>query len=722
MSRLDTTRHPMPDDAALERMLRRRAGTVIPAGLERAIADAVRQTPQRRSLRRWLSGAMTPVAPGQRLVLVAATAALLLALLAGALFVGARLLQPPRLPIDETRLRGTGIEFLTESAAYTRVVADGRGAVWALSPGRLSRYEPSTGTSRAWTSGDDARFTARGMAGSRGDGVWLIDGPVIRRFDGDRFLSSATIPAEIAAAAEAPDGTAWLATYDGRLFHPTGGAVASFAPPASSVSSVVLTMAVDAAGHVWFGRSDDPTEPGGGSVVRFDGAAWTTFGGADAAAMAGSVREIVAAGDGNVLAATETGVARFDGLTWTDLTANEADGAPFTAAAFAPDGSTWVGGAGQVHHLVATTWTAYDASSGLPDGAGGGDDDLVATADGVFLGGAQGLYRLEGELWQRVLPLATAIDPGPPTTIFRAPVVATSATEAWIAVGTRVWHGIGTGLTALPEAGHEITDLVIAPGGVPWIATDAGVFQFVDDAWRPVQIAGFPAGADALALAADGTVLASGAGVPASPTPEGDTRSVVQVATDGSIRRELPLTGLIGGSGRVVAAPDGTIWAAGWAPFGIKGGLVRFRDGAWEAVRPDEVTGDFLVRGLALAPDGAVWVTGGDLVATADGTAAGGEWVARFDGVAWRVFRRLGEIDLQPSDRGGQVQAFALAIAPDGSVSVATSAGIGRFDGMTWTTSAPGLAVFDLAIAPDGALWASGQFGLLRVPGGAARP
>jgi ligand-binding sensor domain-containing protein len=92
------------------------------------------------------------------------------------------------------------------------------------------------------------------------------------------------------------------------------------------------------------------------------------------------------------------------------------------------------------------------------------------------------------------------------------------------------------------------------------------------------------------------------------------------------------------------------------------------------------------INDVAAAPDGSVWVA-----------ASGG--VSRFDGARWTTYTRA---DGLPSDG-----LLAVAVAPDGTVWVGASNGIAAWDGASWTHHHNGPAAWDLDVAPDGQVWAA---------------
>lgn len=121
----------------------------------------------------------------------------------------------------------------------------------------------------------------------------------------------------------------------------------------------------------------------------------------------------------------------------------------------------------------------------------------------------------------------------------------------------------------------------------------------------------------------------------------------------------------------VAVAPDGNVWVGAAA----RTGLIRYADEGgnfWARIEPEL---DVWPEGVALDPDGHDWV----MALGADGQ--GGLWVSSFgNGVAYRApdgsFQYFTTADGLPDDRSRD-----LAIDVDGSVWIATEAGLVRFRG-----------------------------------------
>ena len=189
--------------------------------------------------------------------------------------------------------------------------------------------------------------------------------------------------------------------------------------------------------------------------------------------------------------------------------------------------------------------------------------------------------------------------------------------------------------------------------------------------------------------------------------------------------------------GHLAVGRDGAIWVgasvrfpitappAGW---NLQSGLTRYLDGRWEPVRPRDGSSPFAVLDLTVAPNGDVWVVGADVSATdpADPTDLGTPWIARFDGTRWAAFGQDGgfpEPGQQPTIayvRGDTLPRSSVAAGPDGTIWVATTSGLARFDGVTWTTLLPGVVFSVLRCSTDRSDGADGDpsagSGATRIP------
>lgn len=730
-----STNVPLSDatiDATLERLARR----VSADGLRDAIVAGVAGTPQARpplvARPYWLRRP----SPTGRLVRVVAVAGMLMAMLAGSLYVGSQIVESQRR--HPAPLVPTGVETLApESASVRSVVADPSGIVWADGEGLLTRFDPASGDVRTWSYADDAAFGGmRSFAGvwrrprqavpARGGGVWLLGGDALRWFDGERFRDVVPLPPGGSDAdhhlAEAPDGSLWVGT-DAGLFRWDGTA---WSPaPAGRPASGVSALAVDGNGVVWAGSfvpasEDDPMERGLG-MSRYDGTTWETV--TDSyvltqnrtrIAVGPLIQWIGVAPDGSIWVRTDYGLASYDGREWTRRLprGGETVGSSDAMVTWGPDGAAWVAGlercgrAGYGGALVAyggalvarsdgVAWTDYRAADGLPETC---TPTVAATPRGVFAGTDEGVYRLVGDRWEPAWgqpgrrPYATS-------------VVAISHDEAWAIDGSgRLWHYAGgawsSGKPGEPGAANA---LVAAPGGGLVAATPEGIALLRDGTWTMATTTP----ARLVAVGADGTVRYAGPHSLAGPGEIGgfrlDDPGRALPAIPGP---PIPLVD------HLAVGPDGSLWAGRDAygsymePASTEIGLFRYRDGRWQRVLADslERPDHWRVDDLAVTPNGDVWVAWDPLSDLDLGERA---WT-RFDGATWTV--------LNATD--GPVSAiWDLAVAPDGVVWAATADGLARYDGTVWSVAAGVLLGpwSPVAVAADGTVFVTGPSGLARI-------
>ncbi len=710
-----------------------------------AVADRVADAaePRHRGLAatlRWTGGSVPGLAWGL-------LAAALLAALAGAAVVGSRLLHstPPVLRSDVAPVP-TGIEVITpDHGAYSRVVADGTGILWARDPdGRLVRYDPVAASGRAWTVGDDASFGTTDIAGARGGGVWLIGAGDVRRFDGVVFREVIRTPGEVSLLAEAPDGGLWAVMADGRLAHWDGASwsdVDAGRPTSKPVTGRITALAVDGAGRPWLGwtvleeaglSADGTTAPSvapatespGGSalespdkvppgwIARRDGPTWTTWDDDAAAPLGGGVAAILPVVDGMAWVMTTAGLARFDGTSWSDAsTGLEEAQCPggwacprLVSWAAGPDGAIWAAGEGFegpgsdviARRFDGASWTGWGSADGLPSlgdvrqvqGSLPWTGLLSATVlpvpGGTFVGTADGIYRLADGRWARAWP-GDAIPTGA-----LAGLLAVSRDELW-AIGDRgVWHYDGGAWTAesidAARPSGTVADLALAPDGTLWAAGSDGIAYRRDGRWTVAD----PTAAGGIAFGPDGTAWTVG--------PQGRAERWCHIWTvrstgtgwERSGVAECPLHGVTEPAWTIGVDGRGATWVGGRA-FGMDAGLARYADGRWQTV--DTIDGA-RVDGAAVlgtTPAGDLWI------------AVPGE-AARHDGATWRVVAPPGDAE------GG----FALAV--DGSLWVAIPSATGgtriaRLEGGRWIYPHPDveLPVTSVAAAPDGTVFTVGS-------------
>ncbi|MBT8164463.1 MAG: hypothetical protein HKO82_08955 [Acidimicrobiia bacterium] len=244
--------------------------------------------------------------------------------------------------------------------------------------------------------------------------------------------------------------------------------------------------------------------------------------------------------------------------------------------------------------------------------------------------------------------------------------------------------------------GDEASGIAVA-GGAMWVSTELGVVRWnLEDR--------------------SGELFAAGDGLPFSEGESGD----VAVAPNGTVwayswnqdlayfdgtgwsepdgydERCLSLEACSGPITAMAVLPDNSLSLAVGPEM-----LLEYDGTDWDVVTvtPSEIHGgNAWATDMAVAPDGTLWV-------------ASWEELLSFDGEVWSRFTA---VDGLPSGRINSVAA-----APNGDVWVGTqnslrgdpSGGVGRYDGTSWTVfdESSGLhsnAVTALAVGPDGTAWA----------------
>ena len=639
---------------------------VRPTELARQFATAYPHG--RPVIARWRLG----LGPTRALAVLVLLALMLVALIATALFVG---LQRPVL-LRNVSLAPTGVQVLTsDPGAYTRMVQDGTGMLWAREDGgRLVRFDPATGTARTWTLGDDAAFGSTDIAPAKGGGVWLVNGRTLRLFDGTVFREVIEAPAEIAILTEAPDATLWAGTTDGMVLRWNGSSWTSLDPRASHPNASISAIAVDAAGHPWIGWGADVASSGAGGVSRYDGSTWTTFNANDLAPLGNAVWSIAPLPDGTVWVATEGGIVRFDGSSWTNETSDPSFYSRTISVEAAADGAVWAA-AGDTNSAAITVkqfdghrWVWWGPPDGLPVVAGAAW--VEPTKDGVYLGTDVGIYRLANGRWLRLWPLdASATN--------LTPLIAISHDELWASNENGLWHFVNGAWTNEPIDPDRPTDapaaMALAPDGTLWAAGVTGVAYRRDGRWT-IADAG---AANAVAVDTRGTVWVAGTGG-ISGIPVWTLRFDGTTWARGTIQ-VCPIEP--GAQPSLAVDSAGALWmgvpSSYWA-----GGLARFDGRSWQAF--SELGGSLIDGAVVLgtAPGGDVWVTlEYAFVPTLAEPSQTGPTQARlayFDGNGWTF------VDL-PTDYQGSAWMPDPLLIPDGTVWASTGRGLAHYDGRQWT-------------------------------------
>jgi streptogramin lyase len=668
------------------------------------------------------------------LVVAVGTAATLLVLI-GAIILLARpfgseepappVTEPPEVVttvpnVQPGELVPTGAHLLTEPSAYLFGVRDPSGLVWASDyEGHVARLDPVTGETQVWTQRDDATFGPGvvGLAPARGGGVWMVLGDgSLRWFDGVRFrevvdglplVSDRDSPA---AVVETADGSLLASTSEGGLFRWDGSSWSHIdgAGPAAGAGA----LAVDAEGTLWAGNDDV------GGISHYDGEHWTAYTSDDAKVLAGPVRTIDPLSDGTVWVNTETGVARFDGATWSEWTAAEIGLRGVISATVGPDGTVWAAAGAEAHGSVGVAsfngevWSVYGAESGLPEETSWIIATPIATEHGVFVATGAGIYQLVGDRWTRVLPLEEpAVREEPPASFAGVRGMEISGGFLWVWGENEIWrYTDGTWEEYAPTSSAPSD--VAYDGDTLWALTE-GLSYLDGNEWRQLAVAPYGVwridadpNTGILWLSTGGELFRWGSeemanvGFPPNYPPQSDGAS----------------TGFVGD---IVVAADGSVWATGLNGYlSWLGGLAVYHDdsSSWETVRPWRSDEDIPASSLAPTPDGDLWVMLSDWSEDwEEPTAPPPRWaLAHRDGATgdWTIYDEALP-DGYPLVMGATDDAVWLAQGDSSAEGFQPIEGAVRFNGETWTHHVTGAPV-DIAVAPDGTIWYTTSGGVLR--------
>jgi ligand-binding sensor domain-containing protein/signal transduction histidine kinase len=253
--------------------------------------------------------------------------------------------------------------------------------------------------------------------------------------------------------------------------------------PQNTVHSVAQT----ADGYVWAA-----TEEG---VARFDGVGFRIFDKQDTPELrSNDVRALLSTRGGELWACTSAGVARYAGGAWTLYTAAQGLAGDDVLAAFeSRDGSLWFATSSGLSRFREGSFKNFTSRDGL---AGDSAQAVFEDAGGaLWVGTAEGLSRFDGERFEGV-----AAGEGPAGGVGVSALAADS--------GGRLWAGTAAGLVAY-EGGRSrvyttkdglpndrVISLCADREGSLWVGTAAGLSRF-----REGSFSNFSAADDPLARA-----------------------------------------------------------------------------------------------------------------------------------------------------------------------------------------------------------------------------
>lgn len=146
------------------------------------------------------------------------------------------------------------------------------------------------------------------------------------------------------AIAQGPDGSLWIAIWDGGLSRYDGQSLTTFTKDNGLSSDRLHAVVVDPEGALWIASAE-------AGIMRYDGESFTYFG-TDQGLVHDWVDKMVQDRHGNLWIATSGGVSRFDGQAFTNFgTEQGLDDEAVTAVLEDRSGAIWVGTEGGAYRL-----------------------------------------------------------------------------------------------------------------------------------------------------------------------------------------------------------------------------------------------------------------------------------------------------------------------------------------------------------------------------------
>ena len=433
---------------------------------------------------------------------------------------------------------------------------------------------------------------------------------------------------------------------------------------------------------VWaVGAPDSST----GVILRWDGERWTEVNRSNVVL---GFTDIDGTSTADVWAVGPGTVMHFDGAAWTAADVGgvvpSGSAADARVAAAAPD-DVWVTMGRRLLHWNGTSWTFEDLSVFITDVWAAGSSAYRAVSPD-FSGTAE-IQRWNGTEWGPSLVVAPTGNPGP----FKVERLAGSgASDVWAldSHGT-TYHFDGTAWSTLPTGAPFLAlDLWAGtPGSAVVVGRQGEIREFVDGAWRR-ETRGTPASISSISGTGAGDIWFGGAVIPPA-TPL--VPSLLH--WDGARIAEVELPATATPIATVWAAAPGVVWVGGqdgflarrlgatWQAFAVTANTIQ---DIWGATAGDAWMSDS--TGAVFHWDGGAWSPATvplSFVFDIHGTSPDDVWMvgsggaAHWDGAAWSP------VTIDDTDEVSSVRVWATA--PDDvwirTVTFFTTIEIRHFDG-----------------------------------------
>ncbi len=581
------------------------------------------------------------------------------------------------------------------------LASDGR-YVWAATTGGIVRWSADGGAFQQFLAPQDG---LRGnqvydLALAANGDVWAATAGGVSRYAAPNWITlrigEPDVPqGDFRAVAVGPDGAVWAGTGDGVVYAVWGNAIPQVAFRIQG--QPITDIALDPEGRRWVASWLGVTALSDQGVL--------TYTAQNSGLPPGMVNALLVLTDSTVLAATDTGVARFQNGAWMAYAADSGAPGGATALAQTADGTVWatspqgiyrydgrwsrVGAVRDAAVQYAALWKQpVLRSKRWPILAAGGR--IWAILD-------TGLADFDGQMWTRRSTTGNA----PPSNRVRALAIAPDG-ALWAGFAgsppARYEAGRWTTFTAREQAPANVNAILADAEGRIWFAADDGVALYDGQRWTKFKAGeGGLAAGRALSLARDGT-------------------GALWVGSENgvSVRRKESWTSYAPGSnglpgGRVLSlavGSDGVLWCA------TSAGVARYDGKTWETYTdPTMPPTEQEIWGLALGGEGMRWF-------------GARQAIRRLVGTSWFNYRHLPEAVgydyariLQTANNPNRLWAVDTV---HGKVWIVIEGGVAAYDGRTWEVYTPrnsGLASANVrAIVADGrgAVWFATDRGISR--------
>ena len=406
-------------------------------------------------------------------------------------------------------------------------------------------------------------------------------------------------------------------------------------------------------------------------VAIFQAGAWSVLDMANSGLPANDIREVTVDAGGKTYFATGAGLAIRDGANWTVYNAantglsnmNNVKSVAVTAA-----GTIWVTeGLTRFARFEAGVWTEYVTGDVGLGAAGFSGKVLVDQSDRLWLTFSKSVSVFAAGVWTHYSEAELGCTLPVNLQVNSVTIAQDGAGRIWATACDLVrlvgqnWSRPGTGNSGLP--GGQVYGIAQDTSGAMWFGAEAGIARLDgNDAWSAYAPVDLGATDDYVFDALGASDGSAWLGLNNSELLRFDGANWTLFDTCAT-----PFPGFFV---RVAAeAPNGDLWFSIAPTSGFSARLARYVNGAWTFFTPTNspLPTNADVSAIVFSVDGTAWF----------GTATQG--LRRFDGVNWSAITITNSNLPSNAIRG-------LAIAPNGALWAATDAGIARLDGTNWTT------------------------------------